>query len=220
MAVPPQHPEFIEGIKKLRTASLLYIIATLLLGIGLLAPFIFLPGLMRPLRGPPYPIGLLVGMLAVATAGSILGLVALFAYLVPAFSHLKNYDESSFGTPLKLVKLGYVLGFILLILGAIIFATTLVRGGTVSVFGGLAVLVIGVIFLLIGLIGLIIGMFKLKDKTDESIFLAAGILFIIGIFISIVSFIAWILVFVGTGSVLKKLQAPPPPPPPPAPPAT
>ncbi len=215
---PPDYVqrEFREGLQKLKTASLLYIISALLTGLVptlmLLGGFSF--GIAGVMAGG-------IGMLTAAIVGAILGLVALFAFLVPAFTHLRNSDPSMFSTAATLVKIGYAIGFILVIIGLALIISVVATPSVAVVFGGLILFIIGAIFLLIGLIGLIIGMFRLKDKTDETLFLVAGILFIIGIFIGILQFVAWILVFVAANSTLNKLStipstqqgyvAPPPP---------
>ncbi|MEM4613964.1 MAG: hypothetical protein QXJ56_08445, partial [Ignisphaera sp.] len=74
-------------------------------------------------------------------------------------------------------------------------------------FGGLAIAVIGGILFLIGYIGNIIYFFKLKDVFNSTIFLVAAILLIIGIFIGITQFIAWILTFVETRSIESKISS-------------
>ncbi len=197
--------EFIEGLRKLKTASLIYIISALLVGIGFSAAL--MSGLAFGARGAAFG-G--VGVLAAAIVGALLGLVALFAFLIPAFSHLKNADPSMFGTPATLVKIGYAIGFILFIIGIGLILAVVATGNPAMALGGIGLFILGAIFLLIGLIGVAIGMFKLKDKTGDTLFLVAGILFIIGIFIGILQFIAWILVFVAANSAINKLSTMPP----------
>ncbi len=206
-SAPYAQQEFIEGLRKLKTASLIYIISALLVGIGFTAAMMsgFAFGKEGAILGG-------VGVLAAAIVGALLGLVALFAFLIPAFSHLKNADPSMFGTPATLVKIGYAVGFVLFIIGIGLIITVITTKNPSMVLGGLGLLALATIFLLIGLVGVAIGMFKLKDKTGESLFLVAGILFIIGIFIGILQFIAWILVFVGANSAINKLSTMPPQP--------
>ncbi len=222
MSYTPMQPasamqqEFTEGLRKLKTAALIYIISALLVGLG------FTAAMMSGLGGIKGLVFGGVGLLVAAIVGAILGLIALFGFLIPAFSHLRNADPSAFGTPATLVKIGYAVGFILIIIALVLIVSVTVTGNPGMVIGGMGLFFLGAIFLLIGLIGVAIGMFKLKDKTDESLFLVAGILFIIGIFIGILTFIAWILVFVGANSALNKLSSmspqtqgytvPPPPP--------
>ena len=75
---------------------------------------------------------------------------------------------------------------------------------------------LGLAFLLIGFIGLIIGCFKLRDSFQETLFLVAGILFIVAmvlIFVPatsavawILHIIAWIMIYTASGSSIHKLQ--------------
>ncbi len=212
-----------DGLEKLRKAALLYLVSALLVGIGLMA--IVMGGAL--FKGVGALAGA-VGMIAAALVGAILGLAALFAFLIPAFSRLREYDESKFGTPAKLVKVGYGGGFALLFIAMLVFVGAIFAKSVGMLFGGLGLFGIAAILLFIGLIGIIIGMFKLKDVSGEGLFTAAGVLFIIGIFVNILTFIAWILVYVAAGKALSKIgtggyaaappaqPAPPSTPPPPA----
>ncbi len=228
-AAPTPQPQaqptalLIEGLGKLRTAALLFIISSLLTGLSF--TLVLMGG---GLGSPQALIAGGIGMFIALIIGAILGLIALFAFLIPAFSRLRDYNPGEFGTPSKLIKIGYAGGLILMIIGGILIAAAAAMGAATLVFAGAGLIIVAAILLFIGLIGLIIGVFRLKGATGEGIFTAAGILFIIGIFISILQFIAWILVFVGAGSARNKLQrapaptapappaAPPPPPPPPS----
>jgi len=72
---------------------------------------------------------------------------------------------------------------------------------------GVFVILIGAVFILIGFIGVIILCFKLNDVYSNTLYLVAGILFIIGLFIPILAVIAWILLYAGLGSTVRKLQS-------------
>jgi len=91
-------------------------------------------------------------------------------------------------------------------------------------FGGLAITMIGGLLWLIGVIGMMILLFKLNSIFSETLLLVAAIIFIItiisgflaaipfiGIFISIAAsllpLIAWILVYIGIGNIIKRLSA-------------
>ncbi len=210
-----------EGLEKLKKAALLYLVSALLVGIGFAS--LLMGG---ALFGGTGALAGAVGMLAAALIGAILGLASLFAFLLPAFSRFKEYDSSKFGTPSTLLKIGYGGGFALLFIAMLVLIGGAVAKSPGILLGGLALFGISAILLFIGLIGLIIGSFKLKDVTGEGMFTAAGVLFIIGIFVNILTFIAWILIFVAAGRALSKLgtgtyaapatpQAPPSAPPPP-----
>ncbi len=216
--------ELREGLEKLKKAALLYIVSALLTGIGSMA--LLSSG---ALSGATGALSRAIGMFVAALVGAILGLAALFAFLVPSFSSLRNYDTSRFGTPAKLVKIGYGGGLVLFFIAMLLFVAAIYAKSLGVVFAGLGLFGIASILLFIGMIGIIMGMFKLKEITGEGLFTAAGVLFIVGIFVSILTFVAWILVFVAAGKALNRIGAggyvaPPPaqpaapgaPPPPPA----
>ncbi len=222
----------LEGLRRLRTASILFIVSSLILGGSylLLIPLVFSSLTYTSLSfstnissvnlcvakvslvsasSQPYPLMLLVISLSVMLLSVALSLVALFGFLIPSFSKLEEYDKSAFGTPATLVRVGYIAGFILLAVGFIFVLASVPFPGSyglaMAVF--LIIELVGFILRLIGYIGLAIGMFRLNDRLGEGTFLAAGILFIIGMFLPVLSFIGWILVLVGTGHAIDKLKS-------------
>ena len=203
------------GLERLRKAALLYLVSALLVGVGLST--LLIGGAL--FRGPGALAGA-VGTIAAALIGAILGLAALFALLIPAFSSLKEYDRSRFGTPSTLLKVGYGGGFALIFLAMLLLIAGISAKSAGAVLGGLVLFGIGAILMFIGMIGIIIGMFRLKDVTGEGLFTAAGVLFIIAIFVSILALVAWILVYVAAGKALSRVSvgAPTAPPAQPAPP--
>ncbi len=209
-----------RGLGKLKNAALINIISMILLGASwtLLLPILMNPSLFTSRAAAAVTaLGTLMISVAVVIVGAILSLISIFAFLVPAFSSLREYNPSRFGTPSKMIKVGYVGGFILIVIAAIIFLASIAgaasRGATAAhlVFGGaivtLALGVIGAILLFIGQIGVIVGMFRLNDELHKTSLLVAGILFIIGIFLGWLNFIGWILVFVGARSALNELRS-------------
>lgn len=207
-----------EGLEKLRKAALLYIVSALLVGVGFLA--LMTGGVL--FKGAGALAGA-VGMFIAALIGAILGLASLFAFLLPAFSHMKEYDRSKFGTPSTLLKVGYGGGFALMFIAMIVMIAAAYARSVGMIFGGMALFGIAGILMFIGLIGMIMGTFRLKGVTQEGLFTAAGVLFIIGIFISILTFIAWILIYVAAGRALSRIGVggyAAPPAAPPAPPST
>lgn len=83
---------------------------------------------------------------------------------------------------------------ILLLIGAIL----------VIVLVGIVVIIIAAILMLIGHIGLIILNFKLNEFEKNTLYLVAGIMFIIGIFIGVTDIIGWILMYVALGDSINK----------------
>ncbi|MDH5815874.1 MAG: hypothetical protein QE164_03655 [Candidatus Nezhaarchaeota archaeon] len=64
-------------------------------------------------------------------------------------------------------------------------------------------MIVGYILLILGYVGVIILCFKLNEVEQNTLYLVAGIMFIIAIFISIVGFVAWILLYVALGDSIK-----------------
>lgn len=233
--VPTQDKDLVQGLKRLRRASLLNVVSSLTMGIGLITLLVasFGFGASRPSAdGFKILASTLIGLtaaLAVLIVGGILALVATYAYLLPAFSSLKKYDSLSFSTPASLIKIGYLGGLLAVVTGvfAIIAGTAAsiatVLQGSFAALGliviGIVIAIIGFIMFIVGEIGLIVGLFKLNDRFRDSTFLAAAIMFIVGFFVIITTFVGWILVYVASGAALNRIargeapQYPPPPPP-------
>ncbi|HDJ51477.1 MAG TPA: DUF973 family protein [Thermoprotei archaeon] len=225
---PEKREPLIRGLEKLKTASILQIVSTIIIFVPLILLYISvfaLAGLgapvgMTPPANPPHPgvplmtlIGAgmtVISLLGVIIVGAVLGLVAIYLYLVPAFRELENFSSKDFGTASTMVRVGYVWGLILLLIGLVVLIIgAAVSSAAVIILGALG-LVVGIILLIIGEIGVIVGMFNLNSVLRESMFLVAGILFIVSIFVGILGFIAWILVYIGADNQFKKLSSTPP----------
>lgn len=194
----------IEGLSKLRTGALMLIIAVLIAVAGTLMA---IPAMFGALAGGPA--GLVAGLasvLAVVLVGIIIMLVALFAFVVPGASRLAHWN-TEFSSPSKLIRVGLVGGLIVMIIALLILIAGALTLNPGAVLGGLALMVIAGIMSFIGYIGIILLSFRLNKVFGETIFMVAGILFIVGIFVGILMFIAWILMFVGLGSAIDKLKA-------------
>ncbi len=217
----------VSGLRKIKDAALLNIISYILVAAFYIIAFYSI------MTFPPA--SLIIGFIVLIVA-SILSLIALFAFLIPGFEDLRDYDPSNFNTSCILIKIGFAGGLILVIvaialvfylisIGVSIYTIThpmfyMHHTFTVNVaisetyVGNMLILIgivellfiISLVLLLIGYVGLIIGMFKLKDVTGEDLFLAAAILFIISIFLPILDFIAWILTYIGAGEAVKRVK--------------
>lgn len=231
----PAADKFSEGMRKLRTAALLQIIAWILVVAGLAVGYgAIFAVLGMPLSNPPehgtpsdiagslgVAVGALVGVAVAVLAGVVLVLVATYGYLLPASSSFAEFDRERYGTVSTLLKVGYLGGLLTLIVGIVV----IVAGAAAQLLGfvlvGLIVAIIGLILFIVGYIGLIILMFKLRKDTGEDTFLVAGVLFIIGIFVSLLAIVAWILVYVAAKPGSRPVRGPtysgpdvlPPPPP-------
>lgn len=141
------------------------------------------------------PLLLVIMLFAVFVVGAVLALYALFGKLLPATSKLKSLDPE-FGTSETLMRISYLIGLILLVIGT----------ATAMIFIGIPLIFVAKIFLIIGLIGIAIMCFKINSMFGSTTFLIAGILLILSIVVPILDFIAWILIYVESGTLVEKLQ--------------
>jgi len=194
-APSPAKDIVVEALDKLRMASLLLIIATIIV---VAASFMMIGSLITGFTGNIFTaLAGSVIVVAVAIIGFILVLVSVYGYLLPSVNQFATWKPQEFSTARTLIKIGYIAGPIIMIIGL----------ATIFIVIGLGLIVIGGILLLVGEIGVIILLFKLRDAFNSTLFLVAAILAIIGIFIPILDFITWILVFVESGSVKSKVLA-------------
>ncbi|MGC9181684.1 DUF973 family protein [Thermogladius sp.] len=194
-----------EAFETMRKGALFLLIAWLLIGIGLsLALFgMFTGALLAPRHlglGLAGAMGALAAMVVVVIVGAIIALVGLWGYFVPGVKKLAETNPE-LSTAATLIRVGLFYGLILLLIGALLIVFII----------GIPIVFIGVILIIIGYIGLIILSFKLNDVEKNALYLAAGILFIIAIFVSLAAFVAWILLYVALGDSIKKARQAPPP---------
>lgn len=196
----------INGLTKLKDASSRMIIATALVGISLtLFLMSIIPILVSAPTGLRTSFSSLFTLFGLAPilafilliSGAILALTAVYGKLIPSSKDLSNYDPE-LASAAMLIKIGYAWGFILAIVGVL----------TLAIVVGIVLIILALIFLIVGAIGLIIMLFKLNSSLKETMFIIAGVLFIIGMFLPIVDFIGWILVYVGANSILIRLRQP------------
>jgi len=206
----------VSALTKLRSAALLMIIATLLTSVGTLAivlPLWFtgviprlitheavmehevMPG-MESKSFVSMSLVLLLTVVIVALVGFILALIAVYGKLLPSAEDFTKYSHE-FSTPSTLIKIGYIVGLIVGIVGVL----------TLIFIIGFFLLIVAWIFLILGKIGLAILCFKINDKLKSGIFIAAGILFILSLIppMQILSFIGWILAYIECSSLLGRV---------------
>jgi len=210
----------ISALIKLRGAALLMIIATLLITVGIFAGVfsvwaIWTASMTAPVPHPMPPeaavlparvdsaaalsLATIVVLIVIGIAGFVLALIAVYGKLLPAAEDFTKYSHE-FSTSASLIKIGYIVGLILGVVGAL----------TLIFVVGAFLLIVAWIFLIIGKIGLAILCFKINDKLKSGILVAAGILFILSLIpaLQILSFIGWILVYIEAGSLLSRVAAP------------
>ncbi|MEO3993597.1 MAG: DUF973 family protein, partial [Desulfurococcaceae archaeon TW002] len=127
--------------------------------------------------------------------GAIIALIGFYFKFIPGVRDLAKANPE-FSTASLLIRIGYIWGLILIIVGIIL---------TIFVVG-IFMLVVGLILLFIGFVGIIVLCFKLKDVYQNSLYLAAGIFFILSIFITLAGLIGWILTYIALGDTIRKLQ--------------
>ncbi|ACL11533.1 Protein of unknown function (DUF996) [Desulfurococcus amylolyticus 1221n] len=188
-------------------------IAWLFIGIGLSLTLIGV--LTGALLAPSHPglglgeaMGARAAMIVVVIVGAIIALVGLLGYFVPGVEKLAETNPE-FSTAATLIRVGLFYGQILLLIGALLIVFDF---GIPIVFTVvILIVIIGFILNIIGSIGLVILSFKLNDVEKNALYLAAGILYIIAIFVSLAAFVAWILLYIALGDSVKKARQAPPP---------
>jgi hypothetical protein len=149
-------------------------------------------------------IGTLITLVILALLGAFLSLYGLYGKIVSGTNMLASV-RSKYSTASTLINIGYVGGLIVLILG-LIFVLITASTSFIGLLVSFVIVLLGIILLFIGKIGIIILSFKLNDDFAETLVLVAGILSIIGIFLPILDFIAWILLYAGLGSIIERLR--------------
>ncbi|MCD6301673.1 MAG: DUF973 family protein [Staphylothermus sp.] len=216
-----KHELTIEGLRMIKNGALYVLLGSLIISITFVALIFILPlGIIstqpKGFQVPPIPhiigsIGLEIGiplfhltalgvfsilaLVILALLGAGLSLYGLYGKVIPGAERLATAD-SRYSTAHSLLKIGYLGGLILLIIGYL----------TLIIVIGIFLIFLAMVFLLLGKVGMALITFKLNEDYDESTMLIAGILFIIGIFIPPAELIAWILVYIGIDSVIRKAE--------------
>jgi hypothetical protein len=199
---PPSGASYVEAYRLMREGALLLIISSLLVGVGIiLLYFSIIPLLYIPVafEGFKAVLGLVIALIVLLIIGGVITLIGLWGKFIPGVEKLAAINPE-FGTSRTLIKIGLFWGTILLIVGA----------ATLIVLIGVFIIIIAAILLLVGYIGLIILGFKLNELEKNTLYLVAAILFIIGIFIGIASFVGWILLYVALGDSIRRATGAPP----------
>jgi len=203
--VPPQAQRMVEALQRLRSAALLLIIAGFIMSLGALSGA---ASVLRLLGGRGFEglaRGLFVGSFVAAIvelAGAVIALIAFYSYLRPGALALREADQR-YSTAATLIDIGYFWGLLLIIIGIPLILVLI----------GVVLLIIGRILLFIGQIGVVILAFNLHDAEKNTLYLVAGVLFITGIFVRLLTPIAWILMYVALGESIAKHTSPMPAPP-------
>jgi hypothetical protein len=218
----------VDGLRKLRTGALLQLIAVIISVFALIYMFIVM-GLGFMTLNPTMMASAFIGALAsLILIGTLIGILLLvgFIYWFMSAGRLKEYDQR-----LGIGRTGVllvVIGIILLIFGGAIAATSLLTlskhmisegipyYGLAALGGFIAILGIGGILIFIGWILFSIMLMRLGDLEDVSGSIhTAGILYLIGVILSIIPYanfigliltlVAVILIYTGAGETLNRL---------------
>lgn len=204
-----------QALRTLRIASLLGIVAEVLLAVGvvLLLPVFLSNGSVNPAQGAVSSSGwatasVVSAALALIAAGATAG-VAAFVVFFFGFRKVRVV-EPVLATPTVLVLLGLI-GFALALVGE-----GLLYGGVVSAFGpasgpaaelaaigGLALLAIGIFLAFLGSIGLALGNWRAGDRYEEETLRVGGLL----AFLPVVSVVGFILCSIGYTKADRKIES-------------
>lgn len=192
----------IDALRRMRRGVLYLLIAWLIMVVAVATVFtsfiVSIPGFIR-VRGPPSFTSILPGVvvaLVLLVIGVVIALVGFYVEFIPGVTGLARV-RSEFSTPAQLIRLGYIVGLLLVLIGIPLILVVI----------GVFVILVGMVFLIIGFIGVVILCFKLNDVYSNTLYLVAGILFIVGIFIHILEVLAWILLYIALGKTIRKLEA-------------
>ncbi|MEM2004988.1 MAG: DUF973 family protein [Zestosphaera sp.] len=176
-----------DALTRMRDGLLLIFIAWILLGAGIMSIFM---GMFATLALE----GLIIGGVLSLT-GAVLALVGFYSKFVPGAGDLARANPE-FATSSTLIKVGYIWGLILIMVGVVL---------TIILVGVLLILA-GVVLMVLGYVGVIIMCFKLNDAYSNTLYIVAGILFIIAIFMPVLGAISWILLYAAMGDTINKVR--------------
>jgi hypothetical protein len=217
----------ISALETLRDGFLFLLVAVIVGIVAVLAGLIFIIAAFGFMAAAPHGPSAFAGVIgAVATLLILLlvavgiALYAIFGKIRPGMRQLSEIDDgfriSYTGTTLILV------GLVIMVLGLIVVVAVFAAAGSSpetmrgAVIGGLTlfgVLVIGAIIALIGnILTFVVGAFKLQSRYQNSLYMAAGILFVIDIALllvgssGILTLVGYILMYIALGDTINKLS--------------
>jgi hypothetical protein len=217
----------ISALRTLRSGFLYLLVAVIMGIVAALAGLISIIAALGFMSAAPHGPSAFAGVIGAVALLLVLSLVAvgivlfaIFGKIRPGIRQLSEVD-SGFricytGTTLMLV------GLVIVALGLIVVVAVFAAAGSSpetiggAVIGGLTlfgVLVIGAIIALIGnILTFVVGAFKLQSRYQNSLYMAAGILFVIDIALMLVGFsgiltlVGYILMYIALGDTINKLS--------------
>ncbi len=207
----------ISALRTLRSGFLYLLVAVIA---GIVAAFGFMATVPHGASASAVIVGAEATLLILLLVAVSIALYAIFGKIRPGMRQLSEVD-SGFricytGTTLMFV------GLVILVLGIIVVVAMFAAAGSSpetmrgAVIGGLTlfgVLVIGAIIALIGnILTFVVGAFKLQSRYQNSLYMAAGILFVIDIALLLVGFsgiltlVGYVLMYIALGDTINKLS--------------
>jgi MFS family permease len=209
IAAPIPSTDLVDSFRKMREGLLYGIIGSILVGASV---FIIIFGFLAAAfssvshgmggEGAGPAIAIFASGVIAAIIGALLWLYGFYGKFIPGVEQLRK-ARPEYSTAASLIRIGFIWGLILIIAGVILTIILI----------GIFLVVIGYILLILGYIGIIILCFNLNSNEGNSLYLVAGILFIIGIIIPLLQFIAYILLYVALGDTLRRYSSMQPAPP-------
>jgi uncharacterized membrane protein len=189
----------VEAYRLMRDGALILIIATIFTAVGVMAVFFgSLPFMVhRPLEAFA---GAMAGAIVALVIGTALTLYGLWSKFIPGVERLAT-AKPGYETSKTLIRIGLFWGALVTLIGAVLMLVIV----------GVFIVVVGAILLIVGYVGLFLLALKLYEEEKSALYLAAAILFIIGIFVSIASLVGWILLYIALGESIRRAQTPTPP---------
>jgi len=180
----------------MRDGALILIIATIFTAVGTMAVFFgSLPFMVhRPLEAFT---GLMAGAIVALVIGAAIALYGLWGKFIPGVERLAT-AKPGYETSKTLIRIGLFWGALVTLIGAVLMLVIV----------GVFIVVVGAILLIVGYVGLFLLALKLYEEEKSALYLAAAILFIIGIFVSLASLVGWILLYIALGESIRRAQAP------------
>jgi len=188
----------VEAYRLMRDGALILIIATIFTAVGTMAVFFgSLPFMVH--RPQAAFAGAMAGAIVALVIGTALALYGLWGKFIPGVERLAT-AKPGYETSKTLIRIGLFWGALVTLIGAILMLIIV----------GVFIVVVGAILLIVGYVGLFLLALKLYEEEKSALYLAAAILFIVGIFVSIASLVGWILLYIALGESIRRAQAPTP----------
>lgn len=223
----------IDGLNKLRIGALIQLIAGFIglflaifvsiivsrvfgstLGFGI--PWLLGRGFLRTILSLVQHISKFVVIaLGIFIASAVLTFIAIFGYFIPGASRLADW-KPRFSSSVTLMEIGYVGGLPLLIVASVILVLGILMASMGLVVGSLVLYLLSGILTILGFLGLLILLINLYSEFGSLLLLLSCLLLIARLILSfftrtllvssVLSVIAWVLIYVGLEESAKKLE--------------